>query len=390
MIKLKLTLSLILILIISSSGFVTANPTINAKSAILIDAQTGQVLLQKNAKQQSSLASLTKIMTVLVALEEIETGEFSLNDQVKITPAAEAMGGSQIWLAAGDKYTLKELLKSVLLPSANDAAVAVADYIAGSEQQFVRLMNHQAENLGLESTHFVNCTGLPEKDSSNQSPTTELAILAKQLITEHKQVLDWTNQRVSYIQNKRPIYNTNQLIGHYQGADGLQTGWTEEAGYCLIATAKREKQRLIAVLLGAETKELRINTAQNLLDYGFDLFRRKKIVTRAKKVSTVAVEQGASLKVPVVTKTKLKPLVKIGTEEQITKQIELETKVVEAPVANNKKVGTISYYYQDQKLGTVDLVTLKQVPEAEWTTLLIRWLSDFGGTIVSTVDYLLA
>ena len=296
------------------------------------------------------------------------------------------MGGSQIWLAAGEKYTLKELLKSVLLPSANDAAVAVAEYIAGSEQQFVRLMKHQAEKLGLERTHFINCTGLPEKDSSNQSPATELAILAKELITQHKEVLDWTNQRVSYIQNKRPIYNTNQLIGHYQGADGLQTGWTEEAGYCLIATAKREQQRLIAVLLGADTKKTRINDARELLNYGFDLFRRQKIVKAGKKIATLKVEQGSSLKVPAVTETKLKPLIKIGTEEQITKQVELKTKV--APVADNKKLGTVSYCYQQQKLGTVDLVALKQVSEAEWTTLLIRWLSSFGGTIVSLIDYL--
>ncbi|MBM7557381.1 D-alanyl-D-alanine carboxypeptidase family protein [Halanaerobacter jeridensis] len=390
MTKLKLSLSLILILIIFCSGLAVANTTINAHSAVLIDAQTGQVLLQKNAKQQSPLASLTKVMTVLVALEEVESAKFSLQDQVTISPAAEAMGGSQIWLAAGEKYTLKELLKAVLLPSANDAAVAVANYIAGTEQQFVRLMNRQAEQLGLEKTHFINCTGLPAKKGGNKSTAHELASLVQNLITNHNQVLNWTNQRVDYIHKQQAIYNTNQLIGHYEGADGLQTGWTKEAGYCLTVTAKRDERRLIAVLLGAETKELRINTAKNLLDYGFDLFRRRKIVAAGKKINTLEVEQGSELKVPVVTETKLKPLVKVGTEEQITKEVELTKRILEAPLADNKKVGSISYYYQEQKLGSVDLVTLREVPEAEWTTLLIRWLSNFGGTIVSAVDYLLA
>ncbi|MBM7557200.1 D-alanyl-D-alanine carboxypeptidase family protein [Halanaerobacter jeridensis] len=384
MLNLKRNISLLLIvLILFSTNVVFAQSQgfdVEAKSAILMEFETGQILFRKNENLELPPASITKIMTLLLTAEAIEEGKASLDDQVEVSSFAESMGGSQAWLAEGETYPLKDLLKAVVLPSANDACVAVAEHIGGTEQNFVRMMNRRAKDLGLEHTHFVNTTGLPVEHGEHYTSAHDIAVMARELIQTYPKLLEWSSNRVDYIKNESlRIYTTNNLVGHYPGADGLKTGWTEKAEYCLAGTAQRGERRLISVVMKTDSQNARVEQSAELLDYGFKAFYKANLIGPQNKISQVAVKGGKQLEVPVATAQGFSAVIKRGTKELVKRRVEVTDKL-EAPVKKGDKAGKIVFVHEDDPenpLGEVELVATKNVEKANIFVRIFRWLKDF-------------
>ena len=378
----KVSLAVIVLILLASnlaygksSGF-----DVEAKSAILMDAKTGQVLFRKNENLELPPASITKAMTLLLAAEAIENGQVSLDDQVEVSSFAESMGGSQVWLAEGEKYPLKDLLKAITIPSANDACVAVAEYIGGTEQNFVRMMNRKAKELGLEHSHFVNTTGLPVDHGKHYSSAHDIAVMARELIQTYPKILDWSSKRVEYIKDGQlRIYTTNNLIGHYPGADGLKTGWTDEAEFCLAGTAKRGERRLIGVVMKTDSEQARVKQTSKLLDYGFKAFYQANLIGPKTNVAKVKVTKGTKLEVPVVTANGFSAVIKRGTKDLVTRKVKVAKKL-EAPVKKGQVAGKLIFTHQDDPdhpLGEVKLVATENVAKANIFVRIFRWLKDF-------------
>ena len=353
---------------------------VEAKSAILMEFETGQILFRKNENLELPPASITKIMTLLLTAEAIEDGKASLNDQVEVSSFAESMGGSQAWLAEGETYPLKDLLKAVVLPSANDACVAVAEHIGGTEQNFVRMMNRKVKKLGLQHTHFVNTTGLPVEHGEHYTSAHDIAVMARELIQTYPKLLDWSSKRVDYIKNKSlRIYTTNNLVGHYPGADGLKTGWTEKAEYCLAGTANRGDRRLISVVMKTDSEAARVEQSAKLLDYGFKAFYKANLIGPQTKITKVDVEGGKELEVPVATKQSFSAVIKRGTKELVQQKVKVVDKL-EAPVKKGASAGKLIFIHEDDPqnpLGEVELVVTEDVEKANIFVRIFRWLKKF-------------
>lgn len=348
--------------------------TKNTSSVVLMDAKTGQILLTKNEQVKHPPASLTKIMTLLVALKKAKAGEVNLDDKVKISQQAEEMGGSQIWLAAGDKISLRDLLKATLIPSANDACAAVAEYVGGTKKNFVSLMNHKAKELNLNQTHFVNSTGLPQKE--HYSSAHDIAVITRKLITNHPLALKWSKIQVDRIDNgNKLIFTTNKLLGKYPPADGLQTGWTKKAGYCLVGTAKKKDKRLISVITGTKSKQARRQKTIKLLNHGFKVFEEAELIKAGSKIKEITIKEAEKTKVPVQAASNLSALVKRGTTNQIKKDIQLNKKLT-APLKKGEQVGKLVLTHPEYEIGQVPLVTARKVNRASIFTLFFRWLEE--------------
>jgi len=374
-------LLIVLILLLSSTVYAQNQDfDVEAKSAILMEYETGQILFRKNENLELSPASITKTMTLLLTAEALEDGEASLDDQVEVSSFAESMGGSQVWLAEGETYSLKDILKAVVLPSANDACVALAEYIGGTEQNFVRMMNRKAKELGLEHTHFVNTTGLPVEHGEHYTTAHDIAVMARELIQTYPKLLDWSEHRVDYIKDgSLRIYTTNNLIGHYPGADGLKTGWTEEAGFCLNGTAKRGDRRLISVVMKTDTENARVEQSAKLLDYGFKAFYKANLIGPQTEIAKVEVKGGKELEVPVATKDGFSAVIKRGTKELVEREVKVVEKL-EAPVKNGDTAGKLVFTHQDDPenpLGEVELVVTKDVEQANIFVRIFRWVKKF-------------
>lgn len=240
-----------------------------SKSSILMCADTGDIIYENNAYEHLSPASVTKVMSILLILEALESGKISLADEVVTSKNAVAMGGSQIWLEEGEKMTVDELLKAVAVASANDACTSLAEYIAGSTTSFVSMMNERAKELGLENTNFENCTGLDDTVTNHYSCAYDIAVIAREVM-QHDLIKNYTTIWLDYLRNgETELNNTNKLVNTYNGITGLKTGTTSKAGFCVCATAERDGMSLISVVLGADTSENRFLSASNMLDYGF-------------------------------------------------------------------------------------------------------------------------
>ncbi|KXS45672.1 MULTISPECIES: D-alanyl-D-alanine carboxypeptidase family protein [unclassified Candidatus Frackibacter] len=349
---------------------------VEAKSAILMEAETGQVLFAKNKDKELPPASMTKIMTLLLAMEAIDSGQFTLDDTVITSEFASSMGGSQIYLAPKEKMKVRTLLEAIAIASANDACVAIGEYIGGTEGSFVAMMNQKVKELDLKHTNFVNSTGLPTDDGEHYSSAYDLAVMARGLVTKHPKVLDWTSTWIDTIRDGEfTLYNTNGLIEYYPGADGLKTGWTDEAGYCLTATAKRDGMRLISVVMQTDSKKSRVEESAKLLSYGFSRFDLTKVVSKGENIGEVKVKNGEKLKVAVETAKDLQAVVKTGDGE-IERDVKLN-KEVEAPIKQGETVGKLVLTQQDRKVGTVNLVASKSVKKASLLTRLIRMIKEF-------------
>ena len=344
------------------------------RASLLMDPSSGRVLLEHNSREQLPVASVSKLMTLVLVLEALERGEAALDDVVTASPFAASKRGTRIWLEAGEQLTLEELLYAIAVGSANDAAVAVAEYLAGSETNFVELMNERASQLSLNETIFVNCTGLPEGDSHNLMSAKDVAVLARHAIGVPA-LMDYVS---TYEYTMRPtttkipvLWNANKLLRRYYGVDGLKTGFTTEAGYCLAVTAQRDHLRLLAVSLGHKTEAERESEARSLLDYGFRKYHSLQLYSKDAVVSTVDCPNGEPRVVDVVLPEDFYITVERGKELDLTTVISLDQEL-NAPLAQGTAVGTITVLYEDQVVGVNTLAINQEVQKAKLVDLMFR------------------
>ena len=343
------------------------------KSAVLLDGATGTVLYEKNAHEPLAPASVTKVMTMLLIMEAIDSGKIGWNDTVTASETAAAKGGSQVYLKVGETMSVSDMVKSIAVSSANDCACAMAEHLAGSEQAFVAQMNARAKELGMEHTHFVNCTGLDDDPEAAQHLTCayDIALMSRQLLTMHPDIKKFTTIWMDTIRDGSfGLANTNKLVRFYQGATGLKTGFTAKAGYCLSASAQREGMELIAVVMGAETSKDRFAACKQLLDYGFANYA---LVSPEVPEATVPVKLGAQAQVGVVPGRQVQLLVDKAQRGDVTVQLQLEESLT-APVSQGQRLGTLTVRSGAQILEQVPLVAAEAVPRLTWWQLFGRVL----------------
>lgn len=358
---------------------------VQAESALLMVPETGQVLFEKNPDEQLPPASIAKIMTLLLTMEALESGRISLDDKVRISARAAGMGGSQVWLKEGEVFTLEELLRAVAVPSANDAAVAVAEHVAGTVEAFVDAMNRKAQSLGMNNTYFGNVTGLPPEPGERPTLTTarDIATMARELL-KYPKVLEWTSiQHAVFRENPRTdLWNTNKLVGSYPGADGLKTGYTQEAGYCLVATAKRDGLRLLSVVMKTQSDLERQLQSERLLNYGFNAFRPMTLAKKGESVGSVKVKNGIPEEVTVAAARDLEVLVPVGRQGDVKGELVPDT-TRQAPLLKGTKLGIYQAKLDGTELGSVEAVTVEEVKQAGWLTRLWRWVRDMVRNLIS-------
>ena len=354
---------------------------VNVDSAIIIEAETGQMLYGKNINKKVPPASITKIMTLLLAMEKVDNDKLNLEQEIPVSKHAESMGGSQIFLPHSIELKLKNLLEAVAIASANDASVAVAEAVGGNYDNFVRMMNERAESLGMENTHFVNSTGLPSEGNNHYSTARDISIMARELI-KHEKVLDWTSTWVDYLQlpeRKVMLVNTNKLVNHYRGLDGLKTGHTDEAGFCLSATAKRKNMRLISVILHADTEQKRQELTSKLLDYGFNTFRKLTPVRKGRKVENVTIPGGKKTITTAVTESDSQVVVKIGQEDDLKVKTKLNSNI-EAPIKKGDILGKKVIELDKKQVGEVNLIATEDIEKANIFVRLWRSFVNWIGS----------
>ncbi|MDK2835408.1 MAG: hypothetical protein PWP21_185 [Thermosediminibacterales bacterium] len=382
--KSKLLVMLLLSVLIAgffqTSSIQAQEIELKCESAILVEASTGKILLEKNPHEKLSPASITKIMTLLLAMEAIESGKANLDDKVIVSKNARDIGGTTAFLDTGEEISLENLLKSIAIASANDACVAVAEHIAGSEEGFVNLMNKRAKELGMVNTHFVNPHGLPAEN--HYTTAYDISLMSRALI-KHKKIFDWTTVWLDYLKhtdrsqnNVTMLANTNKLIRWYKGVDGLKTGSHSKAKYCIAATAKRDGLRLISVIMKAPDTNTRFKEAAKLLDYGFANYSSIKIAEEEKTINTVKVEKGLAEKVGVVTGEDFNIIVKKGEEEGIDCKVLLPEKV-KAPIKKGQKIGEIIVYKGNQEIARHELIAEKDVPKITFLQIITRLINQF-------------
>ena len=344
------------------------------KSALLMDAATGKILYEKNAHEKLAPASVTKVMTMLLIMEAIDSGKIGWDDTVTASETAAAKGGSQIYLKVGETMTVEDMVKSIAVSSANDCACAMAEHIAGSETAFVAMMNTRAEELGMQDTHFVNCTGLDDEAAAKEHLTSahDIAIMSRELLTKHPDIKKFTTIWMDTVRDGSfGLSNTNKLVRFYQGCTGLKTGFTSSAGYCLSASASRDGMELIAVVLGAESSQDRFQACKQMLDYGFANYAL--VTPQLQETPTVSVKLGTETMVTAVAAEQLQCLVDKAQRGDVSTQIQLE-KEVTAPVSQGQKLGTLTIKVGDQVLAQVSLVAEKAVARRSWRQIFLDLL----------------
>lgn len=336
------------------------NSTETAKSAILMCMDTGDIIYEKNAYEHLSPASVTKIMSILLIAEAIDSGKIALDDKVAASETAVSKGGSQIWLEVGEEMTVDELLKAVIVASANDACTALGEYIAGSDTAFVKMMNDRLIDLGLENSNFENCTGLDDTVENHYSCAYDIAVIAKELM-QHDIVKNYTTIWLDYLRDgKTELNNTNKLVNTYNGITGLKTGTTSNAGFCLCATAERDGMSLVSVVLGCETSDERFDSAVNLLDLGFANYEIIEPQIDASQITPVKIKCGREKSITPSYGSTEKIMVEKGGGEEIVYSYEIEEEV-SAPVNKGDKLGTITLTAGEKKIKVITLYADKNV-----------------------------
>lgn len=384
--KIIITALILILMTIFTSLAAAQEFDVGVEVAILIDADSGQVLFAKNADQQMTPASITKIMALLIAMEKIESGAISLDDEVTVSKLAESMGGSQIFLAANTRVKLGDLLKAVTIASGNDASVAVAEAIAGTYGDFINMMNERAKELGMENTNFENSTGLPVKSGQHYSTAREISIMARELV-KYPQVLEWASIWVDYLElpkRKAMLVNTNKLIKSYPGMDGLKTGHTDEAGFCLAATAKRNDMRLISVVLKGKTEKEREEVTTQILDYGFNAFTRELIISKGDQVQNIEIPTGKKTITVAEVAQDLSVIIKKGTKNTLIKKVILKEEL-KAPIKKGDVIGKQIVIQNDQVLAEVSLLATEDIEKAGFLTRIwrgfVNWIGSLGNSI---------
>ena len=347
-------------------------------SALLMEPESGQVIFAANENERRPVASVTKIMTILLAMEALESGRVSMEDSVTVSKNAAGMGGTQILLDVGETQSFEILLKSMIVGSANDAAVAIAEHLYGSVEQFVAKMNGRAAELGMNDTHFVNCTGLPAE--GHYTTARDVAVMAAELI-RHPTYFDYSTIWMDEVEHPdgrvTSLTNTNRLTQLYEGCDGVKTGSTSEAGYCMAATAKRGDMRLIAVVLGSETGKIRFDQAAKLLDHGFANYRLYPVARAGEKLKeSVQVLGGDSETLNVQLEEDLTLLMNKGEEQQIELQSELPESV-SAPVEQGQTIGSVRVVKDGQILTRIPVCAMQSIARAGWMDGLGRVMRNW-------------
>ncbi|MBR2310483.1 MAG: D-alanyl-D-alanine carboxypeptidase [Oscillospiraceae bacterium] len=356
-----------------------AAPEVPAKSACLMDIETGTVLAEQNADTPLAPASVTKVMTMLLVMEALSDGRLTLSDMVTTSEAAAAKGGSQIYLKVGESMSVEEMLKSVAVSSANDCACALAEHLAGSEAAFVDQMNKRAGELGMQNTHFVNCTGLDDGEEAKNHRTTarDIAIMSRELMKNHPDIQKYTTIWMDSVRGGAfGLSNTNKLVRFYPGATGLKTGFTSGAGYCLSATAQKEGMGLVAVVMGSETSKDRFTACKSLLDYGFAGYAL--LNPDPEGPLTVPVKLGTKETVTAVAGEQARLLVEKGQIASVNIKTELDAEVT-APVSKGQRLGTLTVTCGEQILKELPLVAEDAVPRLTFWQIFGQLLKQFLG-----------
>ena len=349
---------------------------LNAKSAILMEEATGNILYESNPDERLPIASVTKVMTMLLMMEAVDSGKISLDDMVTVSENAMSYGGSTMFLETGEQLTVNDMLKGIAVASANDGCVAMAEHLAGSESAFVDMMNEKAKELGMENTHFMNTNGLDICEDDHYSSARDVAIMSRELM-KHETIFNYTSIWMDTLRGgKFQLANTNKLIRFYDGANGLKTGSTSKALCCLSAAAKRNDMQLIAVVLGAPTSAERFASAKSLLDYGFANYAVNTQITAGDEVQKIAVEKGVDKEVGVVAGDSCSTLVKKGQEDNITKEIKID-ETITAPIEAGQKIGTMTISRDGEVIADIDLNASSAI-EKKGIGLIIK---DFFATI---------
>lgn len=333
------------------------------KYSILMEYSTGKILMDENSLEKRAPASMTKIMTLLLIMEKIDQGKIKLTDEVTISENASNMGGSQVFLQPGEVIKVEDLIKSICISSANDSAVAMAEYVGGSVEKFVDMMNKKAKELDLKNTNFVNVHGLD--DDSHYSCPYDMAIMARELI-KHENILKYTSTYEEYFKKNDGssvwMVNTNKLIRHYKGLDGLKTGFTDTAGYCLTATAKRNGMRLISVVMGSDTSENRSKSTVELMDYGFNNYKLNTIYNKNIKLGKVKVLNGKKDYVDLKLVSDVVDLTTILEESKYDYKMNIDE--IEAPVNVGDVVGKLTLFKDGKKIDTFDITVKESIKKA--------------------------
>lgn len=355
---------------------------IESPAAVLMEAKTGKVLFEKNMNEKRFPASVTKIMTLLLIYEAIENGKISWDDIVTVSEHAGDMGGSQVYLEQNEQQTVQTLTKCIAVASANDASVAMGEHIAGSEEAFVKMMNNKAKELGMKNTNFVNTCGL--HDDAHVTSAYDIALMSRALITKypeiHKLATIWTDtitHKTRRGEEEFGLTNTNNLFKWYEGANGLKTGFTSQSMYCLSGTAERDGLNLIAVVMGAKSKQARNSEVAKMLNYGFANYAIIQGDPIGKVVGTIEVNKGNASKVNCVIKKDVRLLVnKSIANQKIESKVELP-KSIQAPVEKGMKVGEVIYLFQGKEIGRSDIIAADSVKKADFKTLLKLLLNQW-------------
>ena len=328
----------------------------NATSGILLEPYSGKIIFEKDKDKEVSVASLTKMVAQIIVLEEVESGNIKWSDIVTVSRNAAGMGGSQIYLSEGEKITVEDLMKGISVASGNDATVAMAEYISGSEEKFVKKMNKKVKELGLKHTRFSNCTGL---DTDNHySSAYDMGMIARELVVNHSEILRFSSIYEDYLRENTPnkfwLVNTNKLISQYNGTDGLKTGHTDNAGYCLAATVKRGDLRLIGIVLGESDSKIRNSETIDLLDYGFNNTKLKKLKKKGSIIKKIKLDKSNEI-INLILKSDLNVVESIDSNDKYTYEIELNK--IEIPIKKGEVLGNIIVKSNDKVIVTGDLIS---------------------------------
>ncbi len=348
----------------------------HARSAVVMDAATGKVLYEKDGHEELPMASITKIMTLLLVMEAVDSGKLKLTDPIKTSEYAASMGGSQIFLQPGETMSAEDMIKGVAIASANDACVALAEHLSGSAEAFVQQMNRRAKELGMDDTHFVNCNGLPEPN--HYSSAHDIAIMSRELL-KHRQILKYTSVYSDYLRkgSEHPFWlvNTNKLVRFYQGVDGLKTGYTQEAKYCLSATAQKDGFRVIAVVMGEPKPSLRNKDVSELLNWAFANYTSKVMYKAGECVKEVELRRGHPETLRIVTADTVGVVQSKGERHKYDVKIELKDDF-ELPIRKGDPVGTLIVSDQGKVISETTLVAGNDVKQVGFLTGVGRVFRD--------------
>ncbi len=349
----------------------------NAKSAILIEQSTGQILFEKNSHEKIAPASMTKMMSLLLIMEKIDAGKIKLNDEVTVSKNASSMGGSQILLEENEKMKVEDLLKGIAIASGNDAVVAMAEFIAGTEDNFVKMMNNKAKELGLNDTNFKNCHGLDE--ANHYSSAYDMAMIAKELL-KHEKILNYTSIYETYLRQNtdRKIWlvNTNKLVRFKEGVDGLKTGYTKTAGYCLTATMKKDNMRVIATVMGEDSIDHRNSEVSSMLDYGFSQYKMHKYISLNKVLKKISNNKTQDEIIEIVPKTDVNVLTRV--DQDINPSYSIKVNNIKTNIKKGEKVGTLTVKNNGKVISKVDLTVKNDVKKANILELYLNYLKDIA------------